>query len=161
MPTNNHENPQQTWWRLLLLKKYVPYNPGTSPDDKNGLQAGTGPGTPTSRATTPIPPSEVPIESIVADDSLLSRSATAIYDIMLLKRKVFEFWLAVISVILPDEAEADDSTLPSGIYMSRTCPKHMNEPCPYRCTETSYRGDNRPHSISIISHNCHTHSSQL
>lgn len=76
---------------------------------------GTGTATPTSRAPTPNPASEVSRESIITDDTLLNRSASGIYDIMQLERKVLEFWLTDISIILPDVVEAEDGASPSGM----------------------------------------------
>ncbi|KAF8492925.1 oligomeric golgi complex component, COG2-domain-containing protein [Gautieria morchelliformis] len=111
------------FWRLTLqiLSRYRTWLDANQPPREPSAnvvaaiaaeKTGTGAASPSSRATTPIPPSEVPGESTATDDTLLNRSASVIHDLTLLKRKVLEFWLAEISIILPD-VEAEDGALPS------------------------------------------------
>lgn len=96
------------------------------------------------------------------DDSLLSRSASGIYDILQLKRKTLDFWQTEISVILPDVVEVEDGALPSGLIFSCIVTPYTGlTGFLYRCLIPCYHWDNRTHSISIVPHHRDTNSSKL
>lgn len=60
---------------------------------------------------------------------------------MQLKRKVLEFWLTDISIILPDVVEVEDGASPSGMASNHTYVCLTNDLL-HRRVKARYRGNN-------------------
>ncbi|KAF8513135.1 COG complex component [Hysterangium stoloniferum] len=100
-------------YRTWLLANQPPREPSANVIAAIAAEkAGNGPGTSnqSTRSSTPIPHSEQSTETTAADDSLLNRCGTLIFDIKQMQKKVLELWNVEISVILPDVAKDDEAS---------------------------------------------------